>query len=96
MCLCKCLHVLSGEGVKTREQVPIVQHGVMRAVMRVWVSRAAHCKCTTAGPRESQRTYRGGVVGISEDRGADSSEQPSLSNYHTGSRSDTVDFDNTR
>lgn len=26
----------------------------------------------------------------------DSREQPSVSNYHTGSRSDTVDFDNTR
>lgn len=26
----------------------------------------------------------------------DSSKQPSVSNYHTGSRNDTVDFDNIR
>lgn len=50
MCVC----VLSGEGVKARKQVPIVQQGVMRAVMRVWVSRAAHYKCTTAGPKRAR------------------------------------------
>lgn len=56
-----CVRVLSGEGVKARIQVPIVQHGVMREVMRVWVSRVAHYKCTMAaperarGPREQRR-----------------------------------------
>lgn len=54
-CVCVCLLDISGEGVKAREQVPIVQLGVMRAVMRVWVSRAAHYKCSTAGPPESRR-----------------------------------------
>lgn len=32
--------MLSGEGVRARKQVPIVQQGVMREVMRVWISRA--------------------------------------------------------
>lgn len=69
MCVCAsvCVCVLSGEGVKARKQVPIVQQGVMRAVMRVWVSRAAHYKCTMAGP-ERARGLR--EVGINEDRGA--------------------------
>lgn len=39
-----------GKGFEARKQAPIVQYGVMRAVMRVWVSRAVHYKCTAAGP----------------------------------------------
>lgn len=41
----KCLPDLSGEWVQARKQVPIVQLGVMRSVMRVWVSWAVHYKC---------------------------------------------------
>lgn len=45
MCVCMNVCVLPGEGVKARKQVPIVQQGVMREVMRVRVSRAAYNKC---------------------------------------------------
>lgn len=41
----KCLPDLSGEWVQARKQFPIVRLGVMRAVMRAWVSWAAHYKC---------------------------------------------------
>lgn len=69
LCVWVCVSVLSGEGVKARKQVPIVERGVMKAVMRVWVSRAAHYKCTMAGPRRAEQS-RGRVLGINEDRGA--------------------------
>lgn len=38
-----------GKGFEAK-QAPIVQYGVIRVVMRVWVSRAVHYKCTVAGP----------------------------------------------
>lgn len=42
------------EGVKARKQVSFVLQGVMRKVMRVWVSRATHYKCTMTGTWETQ------------------------------------------
>lgn len=73
VCVCANVCVLSGEGVKACKQVPIVQQGVMREVMRVWVSRAAHYKCTVSGPKGSRGLREEkGVVGINEDRGAQS------------------------
>lgn len=62
VCLCKCVCVLSGEGVKAKKQVPIVQYGVMREVMRGWVSRAGQ-KVNQAAPeraRGSREQRRGG------------------------------------
>lgn len=59
-----CLPDLSGEWVQARKQVPIVQLGVMRAVMRVWVSWAAHYKCQAS--REP--------MSISKDGATDSSD----------------------
>lgn len=51
------MRVLSGEGVRARKQVPIVQQGVMREVMRVWISRAA-LQVHRGSARDSQGTER--------------------------------------